>query len=325
MIYSVTSRQSFEQLSNLRELVLSSKGVSKLPSVMFATKNDAPEELWQVTEQEGKELAEKFGCCGFSSISLLKECTEIPQNIGKLLQEVKRCHTSSMEAFISLDRSGVLNKTSKSLKKFRQKTYIIKDGILYSTDGTITPKSSKLPLMEDTIVEMLPTDPTKNIFPFEVRNIVGKFFLSATNDEDRTSWIETIISNISISNVLSNLLDDVVKVMIWEIINSPDLHTETEGERFVVCFVIWFYNIFIFFSFYFSTPRGEKRKSSVKVTRTLSKQGGDDKTQVTPVSPTEERKSGFRNTLKKGSFSGLVRRKSSTSSKGSPILSSSKK
>lgn len=231
LIYSVTSRQSFEQLSNLKELVLGAKGVSKLPCVMFATKTDTPEDLWQVTEQEGKELAEKFGCCNFSMISLLKENEEIQNNTIKLLQEIKRCHTSSMEAFVSLDRSGVLNKTSKSLKKFRQKTFIIKDGILYSTDGTITPKSSKLPLMEDTIVEMLPTDPTKNIFPFEVHNITGKFFLSATCDEDRSSWIETIISNISISNVLSNLLDDVVKVMLWETINSPDLHVEGEGDR----------------------------------------------------------------------------------------------
>merc|ERR1712137_1152915 len=165
--------------------------------------------------------------------------------------------------------------TSKSLKKFRPKTYIIKDGVMYVTDGTISSKSPKLPLMEDTTVEMLPTDPTKNAFPFEVRNVAGKMFLSATCDEDRSSWVETIISNIALSNVLSSLLDDVAKVMLWEIITSPDLHAEPEVDQ--------------------ATLSKDKKKIS-KVQR--SKTEGQ-----VPSSPTHgEEKKSFRSTLKKGSF-----------------------
>ena len=265
MIYSVSSRQSFEQLGILRERVLSAKGVSKLPTVLIATKSDLPENMWQVTEQEGKALAEKMGCCTFEQVSLLTECPTIESTVSQLLQEVKRCHTSSMEAFTSLDRSGVLNKTSKSLKKFRPKTYIIKDGVMYVTDGTISSKSPKLPLMEDTSVEMLPTDPTKNAFPFEVCNIAGKMFLSATCDEDRSSWVETIISNIALSNVLSSLLDDVAKVMLWEIITSPDLHAEPEVDQFV-SFCCWSSGFLTFYTepHYQKTKRKSQKYKDLK-------------------------------------------------------------
>ena len=228
MIYSVTSRQSYEQLSSLKEKVLSVKGASKIPSILFATKTDLPKSMWQVTEEEGKQLASKLGCNHFSMISLHhSDVKELTSSMSILLQEIKRCHTSSMEMFAKLDRSGSLNKTSKSLKKVHPKTYIIREGALHSTsDGVITPKTTKLPLMEDTIVEMLPTNASNKSFPFGVSNTAGKMFLSATSDEDRASWIETIIANVAVSNVMSSMLDDVVKVMIWEIITSPDLLTE---------------------------------------------------------------------------------------------------
>merc|ERR1711862_274133 len=110
-----------------------------------------------------------------------------------------------MEIFANLDRSGSLNKTSKSLKKLHTKTFIISDGV-------ITPKTTKLPLLEDTTVEMLPTNASNKNFPFEVSNAAGKMFLSATSDEDRSSWIETIIANIAVSTVSATLLEDVVKI-----------------------------------------------------------------------------------------------------------------
>ena len=231
MIYSVASRKSFDKLNSLREMALSVKGVSKLPSIMIATKADLPESMWQVSEEEGRKLSEKFGCIQFFTKSLLEHDTEITNSIAAILQEIKRLHKSSMEIFANLDRSGSLNKTSKSLKKWHTKTFIIRDGAIHSTsDGVITPKTTKLPLLEDTTVEMLPTNASNKNFPFEVSNAAGKMFLSATSDEDRSSWIETIVANIAVSTVSATLLEDVVKIMIWEIITNPDILTEPEAD-----------------------------------------------------------------------------------------------
>jgi len=190
-----------------------------------------------------------------------------------------------------MDKTGQLNKTSKNLKKFKTKTYILSDGVLHCTsDGVINAKSTLLPILEDTTVELLPTDPIKSIFPFEVSNCKGKMFLSATSDEDRAAWVQSLVLNIAVSNVGMVLIDDTIKSMLWEICHSPDLH-EPDAE-----------------------PEPTNRRASRSRT-------GDLSTSSSSVNVGEDKKEKGLRGFKRSSFSGLVRRKTS----GSSLLNTSVK
>jgi len=220
---------------------------------------------------------------------------ELTTALQDLLQAIRQSNTSAGEDFGCMDKTGQLNKTSKNLKKFKAKTYILSDGVLHATsDGTINAKSTLLPILEDTTVELLPTDPTKSIFPFEVSNSKGKMFLSATSDEDRASWVQSLVLNIAVSNVGGILIDDTIKSVLWEICHSPDLH-EPESET--------------------DTPEGSRRRASRSRT-------GDLSSSTSSLNATEDLKKekGIRG-FKRSSFSGLVRRKTS----GSSLLNTSVK
>ena len=256
LVYSVTSKQSADQLFQLREKVLNLKGVSSLPSILLATKTDLPEKTHQVSDKEGRDFSDRFGCCFFSQISLLNE-TENEKNLqfalSLLNQEIKKSKTSVMEEIKELEPAGSLNKTSKNLKKFKAKTYFIRDGILYcgQNDNQITPKTSKIPLSEDTVVEIIATDPSKKIFAFEVRNASGKMFISATNEEDRNYWIDSIICNVACSVLAASLIEDVVRVTLWDVLSDPELTKSDSLDSLVLIILISFILLFYFLFFYF--------------------------------------------------------------------------
>lgn len=291
LVYSVTSRQSFEKIFALREAALTTKGISKLPALLVATKTDAPRHLWQVSEAEGKELSERLGCAVFYQGNMLETAPELTTALQDLLRAIRQSNSTAGEDFGCMNKTGQLNKTSKSLKKFKNKTYILSDGILHCTsDGVINAKSTLLPILEDTTVELLPTDPTKNIFPFEVSNCKGKMYLSATSDEDRASWVQSLVINIAVSNVGLVLIDDTIKSMLWEICCSPDLH-EPDAE-----------------------PETPNRRASRSRT-------GDLSTSSSSVNVADDKKDKGLRGFKRSSFSGLVRRKAS----GSSLLNTSVK
>ena len=229
MIFSVTSKSSYETLKEIREKVLTSKGVSKIPSVLIATKCDALLRNHQLTENHVEEFSDKLSC----PYQMINRNTEIDYSgfLNQLMSDVKKSQSSPIESVADLDRTGQLQKTSKNLKKFKQKYFIIRDGILYcSPDGLIGPKTPKISLLNDTTVELLPADPAKMIFPFEVRNELEKpMFISAPSEEERKNWTGSIIANIAYGHVANSLIDDVVRVMLWETINALKFSKEPES------------------------------------------------------------------------------------------------
>ncbi|KAK6455680.1 GTP-binding protein of the ras family [Scheffersomyces xylosifermentans] len=61
LVYSVTSRQSFELISVIRDKILNSIGADVIPMVLIGNKCDLNPQR-QVETSEGKQLAETFGC-----------------------------------------------------------------------------------------------------------------------------------------------------------------------------------------------------------------------------------------------------------------------
>ncbi|CAK7896673.1 rheb-like protein Rhb1p [[Candida] anglica] len=61
LVYSVTSRQSFELIEVIRDKILNSIGADTIPMVLVGNKSDLNYQR-QVDEDEGKKLAASFGC-----------------------------------------------------------------------------------------------------------------------------------------------------------------------------------------------------------------------------------------------------------------------
>jgi GTPase SAR1 family protein len=60
MVYSITSRSSFDEITSFREQILRVKDADKSPMVLVANKSDLENER-QVTTGEGQDLAKSFG------------------------------------------------------------------------------------------------------------------------------------------------------------------------------------------------------------------------------------------------------------------------
>jgi len=231
LVYSCTSKRSFERIEQLREKLLAMKGVSKLPTAVVATKLDVALPGKLVSLDQGTTMAHKLGNGGFWEMGLLQvEDRVLIEPLVTLLEDIRKSKASALEAIAELDRAGALKKTSKHLKKFKEKQYVVRDSVFYcSADGIVTPKTPKVSLSYDTTVEMLPPDPTRGVFPFEVRSLDGHMIVSANTEEERKAWVDTIIGNIAYGKVAHGLLEDVIHVMIWEILQASGMNASQEG------------------------------------------------------------------------------------------------
>ncbi len=66
MVYSITSRSSFDEINAFRDQILRVKDKDKVPMVLAGNKCDLASER-QVTSNEGHELAKLFGCPFFET------------------------------------------------------------------------------------------------------------------------------------------------------------------------------------------------------------------------------------------------------------------
>ena len=61
MVYSITSRDSFEQIDNYVENLLKITHDEQIPMILVATKCDLIKECWEIKRKEGEEKARKWG------------------------------------------------------------------------------------------------------------------------------------------------------------------------------------------------------------------------------------------------------------------------
>ncbi|KAF9342528.1 Ras GTPase [Mortierella sp. AD094] len=90
-VYSTTSRNSFDEISDFHQEVLRLKGDVPIHAVLVATKSDLQQER-EVSTQEGRELAERLHCQLIETSS--KEKINVDESFYTLTREIR----SSMEA-----------------------------------------------------------------------------------------------------------------------------------------------------------------------------------------------------------------------------------
>lgn len=61
LVYSITSRMSFEEIETFHQQICRVKDKDRFPMVLIGNKTDLESER-QVSSQEGKDLAEFYGC-----------------------------------------------------------------------------------------------------------------------------------------------------------------------------------------------------------------------------------------------------------------------
>ncbi|KAI5960968.1 RHB1 [Candida pseudojiufengensis] len=89
LVYSVTSRQSFELIEIIRDKILNSIGNENIPLVLIGNKNDLNFQR-QVSFDDGFKLSEKFKC-KFLETSV-KENYNINQSFETLIEEIEKIH-----------------------------------------------------------------------------------------------------------------------------------------------------------------------------------------------------------------------------------------
>jgi len=92
LVYSVTSRPTFDEVSNLYDKILRTKDTDKVPIVLAGNKCDLHNER-QVKYEEGQALAKSWGCPFFETSAKLKYNNEAC--FFELVREIRRMEKSS--------------------------------------------------------------------------------------------------------------------------------------------------------------------------------------------------------------------------------------
>eukprot|EP01104_Vermistella_antarctica_P002597 TRINITY_DN12812_c0_g1_i1.p1 TRINITY_DN12812_c0_g1~~TRINITY_DN12812_c0_g1_i1.p1 ORF type:complete len:656 (+),score=152.34 TRINITY_DN12812_c0_g1_i1:350-2317(+) len=205
LIYSITSRQSFEMVVKIRDLILAAKNEGKVPMVLIGNKVDEEDYLRQVSFDEGKHLATALGC-SFVEVSVKRK--DAARAVEALVDEISGQLHKAEEDLVAFRR---MDKTSTLMygkgKKAKPKTVTLKNANLlvdnknYSLVGVTS-------VAEDT---------AGGRFPFVLRLDSGKLLNFASSSErERTDWLQTVMANSALCDTAENLLNELLRVMIWE-------------------------------------------------------------------------------------------------------------
>eukprot|EP01132_Coremiostelium_polycephalum_P007557 gene7557-9291_t len=234
-IYSVASRESFNLLDVLRRKVLSSKSDSKIPAVIVANKSDTLHR--QVSVEEGKELAARWGCPFFEVSALNSEEETIGKSISQLLVEIQKQNNNNIDIG-EFKKEGYLMKEGKKLKMQSMTKYFfkIKKGTLqYSKTQQISNKKIKsLELSEQIQVQIVGGSggDKREVWPFQIIDPINQYHMNliANSESERDSWITAIKINCYVNEAINTIVDDVVKTMASEIISQTQNLTHKRSD-----------------------------------------------------------------------------------------------
>jgi len=103
LVYSITSRGSFDEIAGFRDQILRVKDRDRMPMVLVANKSDLESER-QVATSEGNDLAKSFGCQFF-------------ETSAKARVNVDECFFGLVRAIRIERNGGVKEKKSKKGKR----------------------------------------------------------------------------------------------------------------------------------------------------------------------------------------------------------------
>lgn len=87
LVYSITSRNSFEEIATFYQQILRVKDKDYFPVVIVANKSDLYAER-QVSAMEGREMARQFGCPYVETSA--KQRVNVDEVFGDLVREIRR-------------------------------------------------------------------------------------------------------------------------------------------------------------------------------------------------------------------------------------------
>ncbi|KAK0518053.1 RAS1 protein [Tilletia horrida] len=87
LVYSITSRNSFDEISTFHQQILRVKDQDYFPVTVVANKCDLEYER-QVTSHEGRELAKQFGCRFIETSA--KQRINVDEAFSSLVREIRR-------------------------------------------------------------------------------------------------------------------------------------------------------------------------------------------------------------------------------------------
>jgi GTPase KRas protein len=113
LVYSITSRQSFEEITTFQQQILRVKDKDYFPMVVVGNKCDLEGER-EVTRQEGEQLAQSFGCKFIETSA--KSRTNVEKAFFDIVREIRR-YNREMQGYStgSGGNSGAMNGPSKPL------------------------------------------------------------------------------------------------------------------------------------------------------------------------------------------------------------------
>ncbi|KAM9999660.1 hypothetical protein ACTFIZ_008137 [Dictyostelium cf. discoideum] len=124
LVYSVTSRSSFDQIAFFKEQIIRVLDNDDVPIMMVGNKSDLDNER-QVSYQEGKDLARCFG------MSFMEVSAKTRSNIEEVFNETVRCVKRKYD-LQNKDKSKDgkdIKKKNSIIKKFNQKVNNTKNSI----------------------------------------------------------------------------------------------------------------------------------------------------------------------------------------------------
>ncbi|KAK9711865.1 RAS1 protein [Basidiobolus ranarum] len=92
LIYSITSRNSFEEISTFHQQILRVKDRDYFPIIVVANKSDLENER-QVSTQEGRDLAKQFGCRFIETSA--KQRINVDEAFYNIVREIRRFNKES--------------------------------------------------------------------------------------------------------------------------------------------------------------------------------------------------------------------------------------
>jgi len=93
LVYSITSRNSFEEISTFQQQILRVKDRDYFPMIVVANKSDLDMER-QVSQQEGRDLAREFGCRFIETSA--KQRVNVEEAFYNLVREIRRHNKEQM-------------------------------------------------------------------------------------------------------------------------------------------------------------------------------------------------------------------------------------
>jgi Ras family protein len=93
IVYSVASKQSFEMVRIIRDKILHQLGTETVPLTIIGNKSDLRPEQRQIKPEQGKELAQEFGCAWTEASARYNE--NVAKAFDLMIAEVEKAQNPS--------------------------------------------------------------------------------------------------------------------------------------------------------------------------------------------------------------------------------------